>query len=85
MSNSKTGMVSLINHLGDEKIRFQNVHNCITGKISINKKGDETTFTMVTESSNLQPSDFITGKNRKIGLLLWIDPEDYKDWVSQNN
>lgn len=79
MSN-KHGLVSLVNHIGDEKIKIQNIHNAIEGKITLNKKGDETKFTMVTESSNLQPGDFLTGKKRKIGIVLWIDPEDYEDW-----
>ncbi|BBA65563.1 hypothetical protein [Xanthomonas phage XacN1] len=79
MSN-KHGLVSLVNHVGDEKIKIQNIHNAIEGKITLNKKGDETKFTMVTESSNLQPGDFLTGKKRKIGIVLWIDPEDYEDW-----
>lgn len=78
--SSKNGLVSLVNHLGDEKIKIQNIHNAIDGKITLNKKGDETKFTMVTESSNLQPGDFLTGKKRKIGIVLWIDPEDYEDW-----
>jgi hypothetical protein len=78
--SSKNGLVSLVSHLGDEKIKIQNIHNAIEGTITLNKKGDETKFTMVTESSNLQPGDFLTGKKRKIGIVLWIDPEDYEDW-----
>lgn len=84
MSN-KNGLVSLVTHLGDEKIKIQNIHNAIEGKITLNKKGDETKFTMVTESSNLQPGDFLTGKKRKVGIVLWIDPEDYEDWRKQTS
>lgn len=38
---------------------------------------------MVTESRNLHPGDFLTGKKRKVGIVLWIDPEDYEDWRKQ--
>lgn len=78
---SKTGMVSLINYLGDEKIKFQIVHNSIDGQVKLIDKGAGTRFTMATESTNLHPGDFLPkSKPRKIGLLLWVDPDDFEAW-----
>ena len=74
------GFVSLVNFLGDERIKFQVVHEAIEGKVSFKK--DETKFTMVTEAKNLPASDFLGRGRRKIGLVLWIDSADYEKWHS---
>lgn len=78
---SGKGVVSLVNFLGDDKITFQVVHNAMTGKITT-KKG-ETTFSMVTEEKNLSAGDIVKGKTKKIGLVLWVDADDYAVWHSK--
>jgi len=76
------GMVSLVNFLGDERIKFQVVHRSMDGNVTMLKDGG-TRFTMVTEQANLTPADVLTDKPRKYGLLLWVDAEDYKQWHEQ--
>lgn len=82
--STDNGMVSLVNFLGDKKIKFQVVHNSIDGQVSLLKNGS-TKFTMVTESSNLSPSDLITGKPKRIGLLMWVDAADIDAWRASNS
>ncbi len=76
------GMVSLVNFLGDDKIRFQVVHKSIEGNVSLLKDGS-TKFTMVTEQANLTPGDVLTGKPKRYGLLLWVDADDFKAWQNK--
>lgn len=84
MSDNKNGMVSLINFLGDDKIKFQIVHNSIDGQVQLVDRDKATRFTMTTDRENLEPADLITGKQRKIGLLIWVDPADFEQWRSQS-
>lgn len=74
-------MVSLVNFLGDEKIRFQVVHKSIEGNVSMLKDGS-TKFTMVTEQANLVPGDLTADKPRRYGLLLWVDAKDFDSWMA---
>lgn len=73
------GMVSLVNFLGDDKIRLQIVHQSIDGNVSLTKDGG-TRFTMVTDQANLVPGDLISSKPRRYGLLLWVDADDFHTW-----
>ena len=76
---SNDGVVSLVNFLGDDKIKFQVVHESIEGSVQFKK--NETKFTMVTEAKNLPATDFVgSGPRKKIGLVLWIDAADYEKW-----
>lgn len=78
--SSTNGVKSLVNFLGDDKLKVQVVHNSLVGKMTLSKDG-VTKFTMVTEEENLTPGDMLRGSPRKIGVLLWVDAADYQSWV----
>ncbi len=73
------GLLSLVEHVGEESIKIQVVHHSIDG--SVKEKKGETTFTMVTDSKNLSPRDFLPGNQPKmIGLVLWMEAEQFDNW-----
>lgn len=78
MSNPN-GLLSLVQHVGEENITVQVVHQSVEGQIK--EKNGETKFTMVTESTNLSPMDFLPGQNpKKVGLILWVDTKAFEKW-----
>lgn len=78
MSNPN-GMVSLVNFLGDEKIKFQVVHQSATNVTT--KSGGVARVTLETEAGNISPADLLTGKPTRYGLLLWVDSDDFNSWM----
>lgn len=79
-----SGLVSLINHLGNDRIKFQIVGNSLEGNITLVEDGI-TRFSMLTESENISPDDLISGQFRKTGILLWVDPADVNEWMNSKD
>lgn len=65
------GITELLALIGDDKIRFQNLNNCLHGNQSAKKNG-ETLLSFVTDQSLHDVT--ITGE--VTGLVLWIKTKD---------
>lgn len=74
------GMASLINYLGDDRIKFQMVHRSLEG-ISLYKEGVK--LSLVTSVDNISPTETIMGNYRKLGFLLWVDAELAREWEAR--
>lgn len=65
-------MLEVINKVGIENMSFQKLSDCASGQISTNKKG-VTTISFKTDAVSC--GDFVTGRAKRIGIILWLDTE----------
>lgn len=64
-------IVEFLDSVGHTRLRFQVLHDCISG--ATRKRG----FTEVRfGTSELDPSDLI-GNPRRVGFVVWMDRADY--------
>lgn len=74
------GVISLVEYIGDDDIKLQMIANSIDGQVKLVDKDRATKLTIITDSDNFRPEDVLTGKPRKIGMLLWLDPAKVEAW-----
>lgn len=63
-------ITELVERIGPENIRVQNVHECMEGMDYSKKKGGVTMKLLTTEITS---DEMLTGEYRKVGLILWFD------------
>lgn len=73
---------SLFNFLGDDKIKFQWLNRAL---LKVKTNSGETEVTFVTESDNITADAFYHHELKKVGMVVWIDLEDYEAWKQEKN
>lgn len=72
------GVISLMEHVGEENIMFQFLHRSAT---NISAKKGYTSVTFDTDSSNITPADLMPGaKPKKVALVVWVDSDRVDQW-----
>lgn len=70
MSN---GLVELLNEIGNEDIKYQNIRNDLTDIVQGKNNLSYVTF----GTTEFSPNDLVSN-NGKVGLVVWIDSEKVK-------
>lgn len=71
-------ITELLTEVGDDKLNFQLIHQCMTGITK--KKSGESEVKFLTDA--MTPDDVMSGGGR-VGLVIWIERDDYRDAINK--
>lgn len=77
-----SGLQSLINFVGDKKLKLQFLAGSIT---KIKTKRHDTEVTFAAEHDNITADALYRNDLKKVGIVVWIDVEDFEAWRQGNN
>lgn len=78
MSANPRGILSLLEHCGEDNIEVQFLHQSVT---DVTRQSDCTSVTFVTAHDKIDPSDLMPfAKPRKVGLVVWVDADRVEGW-----
>lgn len=69
----------LLAKIGDDKIKFQWLSNCISGATKLKKGGSQIKF----ETDAISPGDIVKGFPDTVGIIVWVPRKDLDQTLPQ--